>query len=157
MHLLKSCATGNVKWEKYLWRASRSRMFVWAEWWGQRWSSTPHSEFKYNFLELDRNDLSILRNSFRDSIYQMNDEAQDEWTDLKHDSAYHDLFETFAITVAANLPIWVKRLEPRLSDFGKAQHFKSNDNFLHFWKHYIWSFVLLQRTFFYYATDKRFL
>jgi len=54
-------------------------------------------------------------------------------------------------------PIRLKRLKPRVPDFGGAQTFGSKDNFLHFCKHYICIFVLVQRTFFYYATNIRYL
>jgi len=50
--------------------------------------------------------------------------------------------------------IRLKRLEPRAPDFGGAQNFGSNDSFQHFCELYICIFVLVQRTFFYYAAKK---
>jgi len=48
----------------------------------------------------------------------------------------------------------LKRLKPRGPRCRGPQNFESNDDVQHFWKHHICSFVLLQRTFFYYATKK---
>jgi len=45
--------------------------------------------------------------------------------------------------------IRLKRLKPRVPDFGGPQHFGSKDNFQHFCKHYIRIFVLVERTFFF--------
>jgi len=44
--------------------------------------------------------------------------------------------------------IRLKRLKPRAPDFGGPQNFESKDNFLHFCRHYICIFVLVQITFF---------
>jgi len=51
--------------------------------------------------------------------------------------------------------IRLKRLKPRAPDFGGPQNFGSKDNFQHFCKQYICIFVLVQRTFCYYAANKR--
>ena len=57
--------------------------------------STLKSEFKHYFLELDLNDLSIVRNPFHISIEQLDNELQDKLIDLKNDSGCRDLFKLF--------------------------------------------------------------
>jgi len=46
----------------------------------------------------------------------------------------------------------LKRLKPRTPNFGVPQNMGSKDNFQHFLSNYICIFVLVERTFFYYAS-----
>jgi len=61
----------------------------------------------------------------------------------------------FETTSRRGFTIRLQWLKPRAPDFGGPQDFGSEDNFQHFSKHYIRIFVLVQRTFFYYAANKR--
>ena len=82
MHLLKSWVNGNVKWKKVT--LTRFSLACFSELHDRVKDAvvdhlgTLQSEFKYYFPELDQNDLSIVRNLFRVSIEQVDDELQDE-------------------------------------------------------------------------------
>ena len=60
--------------------------------------SNLQTEFKSYFLELGRDDSSLLRNPFLVSIEQVDEELQSELMDFKNDSSCGDLFKAFIAT-----------------------------------------------------------
>ena len=56
------------------------------------------SEFKSYFPEAIGDDLFLARNPFRLSPEKVEDELQDQLTDLKNDSNFRDLFESLPVT-----------------------------------------------------------